>query len=176
MEATAIIEELIQHMEWADAVVFSAILGNAQVEEDEVLLRRLRHIHLVQKAFFDVWKNQPINPHVTDSFNALELAGFAKPLHRDIQEFQKALSSNELDRVLHLPWEAQVSRTLGFEIANPSLGETLVQVAAHSSYHRGQVNSRLRELGIDPPMTDFIAWVWARKPVPVWPSAAGEPE
>ena len=176
MEATAIIEELIQHMEWADAVVFSAIHGKPEVEGDETLLRRLRHIHLVQRVFFDVWQNQPINPHVTDSFDALELAGFAKPLHREIQAFQSALSNDDLDRVIHLPWAAQVSRNLGFEIANPSLGQTLLQVAAHSSYHRGQVNSRLRELGIDPPMTDFIAWVWARKPSPAWPSGAGEAE
>jgi uncharacterized damage-inducible protein DinB len=169
MNATAIIEELIKHMEWADAVVFSAILGKPEAEEDEVLLRRLRHIHLVQKAFFDVWQHQPVNPHATDSFNLLELVGFAKSLHREIKEFQNALSSDDLDRVVHLPWSHQVSSTLGFEIANSSLGQTLIQVAAHSSYHRGQVNSRLRELCIDPPMTDFIAWVWARKPSPSWP-------
>lgn len=172
MDATAIIGELVEHMEWADAVVFSAIIGKPQAEEDEVVLKRLRHIHLVQKVFFDVWQHQPINPHVTDSFNALELAGFAKSLHLEIRKFQNALSADELDRVVHLPWAAQVSRNLGFEIANPSLGQTLLQVTAHSSYHRGQVNSRLRELGIDPPMTDFIAWVWARKPSPSWPSEA----
>lgn len=176
MEATAIIGELIQHMEWADFVVFLSILGKPQVEEDELLLKRLRHIHLVQKAFFDVWQHQPINPHATDLLNARELAGFARSLHREIQEFQRSLSSVDLDRVIHLPWSEQVSRTLGFEIANPSLGQTLLQVTAHSSYHRGQVNSRLRELGIDPPMTDFIAWVWARKPSPAWLSGTGVPE
>ncbi len=170
MDATTIIDELVQHMEWADSVVFSAILGKQQAEEDEVLLKRLRHIHLVQKAFFDVWLHQPINPHTTDLLNVLELATFAKSLHRENREFQNALSSDDLDRVIHLPWSQQVSGTLGFEIANPSLGQTLLQVAAHSSYHRGQVNSRLRELGIDPPMTDFIAWVWARKPTPSWPA------
>ena len=172
MDATAIIGELVEHMEWADAVVFSAIIGKPQAEEDEVLLRRLRHIHLVQNVFFDVWQNQPINLHVTDSFNAFELAGFAKPLHREIQEFLNALSADELDRVVNLPWAAQVSSNLGFEIANPSLGQTLLQVTAHSSYHRGQVNSRLRELEIDPPMTDFIAWVWAHKPSPSWSAAS----
>lgn len=172
MEATAIIRELIQHMEWADSVVFSAIQGKSQAEEDDVLLKRLRHIHLVQKAFFDVWLHQPINPHATDLFNALELAGFAKSLHREIQEFQNTLSAGDLDRVIHLPWSQQVSSNLGFEIANPSLGQTLLQVAAHSSYHRGQVNSRLRELGIEPPMTDFTAWVWARRPSPAWPAHA----
>jgi uncharacterized damage-inducible protein DinB len=169
MDSTAIIGELICHMEWADSVVFSVILGKQKAEEDEVLLKRLRHIHLVQKAFFDVWQHQPVNPHATDSFNLLELVGFAKSLHREIKEFQNALSSDDLDRLVHLPWSQQVSSNLGFEIANPSIGQTLLQVTAHSSYHRGQVNSRLRELGINPPMTDFISWVWARKPSPAWP-------
>ena len=176
MDATTIIDELVQHMEWADSVVFSAILGQPQAEGDEVLLKRLRHIHLVQKAFFDVWQHQPVNPHTTDSFNSFELAVFAELLHRKIREFQNALSAGDLDRVIHLPWSEHVSSNLGFEIANPSLGQTLLQVTAHSSYHRGQVNSRLRELGIDPPMTDFIAWVWAQKPLPAWPSAAGVSE
>ncbi|NTW75253.1 MAG: hypothetical protein HGB29_10375 [Chlorobiaceae bacterium] len=30
------------------------------------------------------------------------------------------------------------------------------------------MNARLRELGIEPPMTDFIAWVWAQKPAAAW--------
>jgi uncharacterized damage-inducible protein DinB len=169
MDAATIIQELTEHMEWADGVVFSAILGNTLAEEDELLLKRLRHIHLVQKAFFDVWQNKPINPHATDSMSIAELAAFAKSLHREIQEFQNSLALDDLDRVIFLPWAGQVSSSLGFEVANPTLGQALLQVTAHSSYHRGQVNTRLRELGIDPPMTDFIAWVWARKPASPWP-------
>lgn len=168
MDALVIIQELLQHMEWADSVVFSAILGNKNAEQDESLLRRLRHIHLVQKVFFDVWGNNPINPQEADLLNASELANFAKSIHQDFQRFQGSLSPSDLDKVILLPWAQQVSSNLGFQIANPSLGQTLLQVSAHSSYHRGQVNARLRELGFDPPMTDFIAWVWAHKPPPTW--------
>ncbi len=171
MDALAIIQELTQHMEWADSVVFSAIRGKPQAEQDESLLMRLRHIHLVQKVFFDIWQNKSINAHETDSFGAFELAVFAKSLHQEIQQFQNSLSPSDLDQVVHLPWSQQVSSNLGFEIANPSLGQTLLQVTAHSSYHRGQANARLRELGLDPPMTDFIAWVWAHKPSPTWPAS-----
>lgn len=59
MDSTAIIEELVRHMEWADAVVFLVILGKPQAEEDEVLLKRLRHIHLVQKVFLMSGKISP---------------------------------------------------------------------------------------------------------------------
>ena len=50
-----------------------------------------------------------------------------------------------------------------------TMGETLLQVVNHSTYHRGQINSRLREVGGTPPMTDFIAWVGLGKPVVDWP-------
>lgn len=37
-----------------------------------------------------------------------------------------------------------------------------------ATYHRGQVNTWLRELGLEPPLVDFIAWVWFGKPAPDW--------
>jgi uncharacterized damage-inducible protein DinB len=40
----------------------------------------------------------------------------------------------------------------------------------HSTYHRGQVNARLRELGIEPPLTDYIAWIWFGRPEAEWPA------
>jgi uncharacterized damage-inducible protein DinB len=36
-------------------------------------------------------------------------------------------------------------------------------VVNHASYHRGQVASKLKRLGVEPPSTDLI--VWARRPV-----------
>jgi uncharacterized damage-inducible protein DinB len=47
--------------------------------------------------------------------------------------------------------------------------ETLLQIPMHSHYHRGQVNTRLRELGATPPLVDFIAWAWMGKPAAEWP-------
>jgi uncharacterized damage-inducible protein DinB len=38
----------------------------------------------------------------------------------------------------------------------------------HSSYHRGQVAQRLRELGEEPPLSDFIAWIWMDRPGADW--------
>ncbi len=42
------------------------------------------------------------------------------------------------------------------------------QVANHSTYHRGQVNRSLRQLGGEPPLVDYIAWVWFGKPKAEW--------
>lgn len=170
MDASDLLRDLLQHMEWADATVFAALTPEAG--QDPALLARLRHLHLVQNVFLDVWQQRPIDPHGTDGFDAAGLAAFARDLHPRLQAFHAGLTGADLDREVRLPWAAQVSRGLGFEIAAPSLGQTLLQVAAHSGYHRGQVNARLRELGLQPPMTDYIAWVWGRKPAPPWPAVA----
>jgi len=49
-----------------------------------------------------------------------------------------------------------------------SIGEALTQAAMHSHYHRGQNATRLRELGGEPPMTDYIVWLWKGRPQPAW--------
>ena len=43
----------------------------------------------------------------------------------------------------------------------------MLQVALHSMYHRGQINARLRDFGGNPPLVDFIAWVWLGRPAAV---------
>jgi uncharacterized damage-inducible protein DinB len=57
----------------------------------------------------------------------------------------------------------------GREPVPTTMRETMLQVAMHSTYHRGQVNARLRELGAEPPLTDYIAWLWMGKPAAEWP-------
>ena len=37
--------------------------------------------------------------------------------------------------------------------------EILQHVLLHGHYHRGQINSRLRENGIEPPVLDYIIWL-----------------
>lgn len=40
-----------------------------------------------------------------------------------------------------------------------ALTDIIIHVANHSTYHRAQVARRLREIGINPPITDFIHYV-----------------
>ena len=44
------------------------------------------------------------------------------------------------------------------------VSEVLTHVCFHSHYHRGQAATALREAGVDPPWTDYIAWVRATGP------------
>jgi len=40
----------------------------------------------------------------------------------------------------------------------------LRHVVNHATYHRGQVASKLKRLGVEPPATDFIFWVFEQAP------------
>ncbi len=63
----------------------------------------------------------------------------------------------------------QLIETWNRPIGAVCVGQSAVQVAMHSTHHRGQVAARLRELGVEPPMVDFIVWVWIGKPAAEWP-------
>ena len=69
-----------------------------------------------------------------------------------------------------LGWASLVKRALGRAPDVTSVGDTVLQVALHSMYHRGQINARLREAGGEPPLVDYIAWVWLGRPAASWPS------
>ena len=49
-----------------------------------------------------------------------------------------------------------------------TLGDTAWQVFSHSTYHRGQMATRIRELGGEPPAVDYIYWAWTRRPAAAW--------
>jgi uncharacterized damage-inducible protein DinB len=81
-----------------------------------------------------------------------------------------SLAEESVAQIVALPWGEMVAARIGQTPAASTLAETLQQVTMHSTYHRGQVNARLRELGAEPPLVDFIAWVWLGKPAAHWAS------
>ena len=65
--------------------------------------------------------------------------------------FLEALVDSDLDRVVSFTF-------LSGRDGEQRLGDLLVHVANHSTYHRGQVASMLRQAGSVPPATDFIVY------------------
>ena len=57
------------------------------------------------------------------------------------------------------------------DAASPCSDYTVLQVISHSTHHRAQANTRLRMVGAEPPMVDYIAWLWRGRPKPEWPAA-----
>ena len=163
--------QLYDHMQWADALVWRAALASPAAENDAVIRDRFVHIHMVQRAFLAIWRAQAPEFRESSSFDGLaSIARWGHQYHDEVRSHFEALDDAALDRTVILPWAERLTRRFGREPAPTTLRETMLQVPMHSTYHRGQVNARLRELGSEPPLTDYIAWIWMGKPAAGWPS------
>ena len=172
MNTLLTIQELFRQMEWADSKVWAAVLALPEAAENAELRERLYHIHMVQRAFLRVWKGEPLKPQAESFSDSASLLQWAREYYPEVMSYIGDLNDADLERPVVMPWIKMFEARIGRKADVPTLHETLLQVAMHSTYHRGQVNTRLRELGGEPPLTDFIAWIWSGKPQADWPLPA----
>lgn len=160
--------ELFRHMEWADAQVWHV----ARESDDARLRALLVHLHVAQRAFLQAWTGQSLSiPDVSEFPRLAALREWMRPYYGEVARYLDQLDQPRLDEPMPLPWLAEFEQRAGRQLETPSLGDTLFQVTSHSTYHRGQVNARLRELGQEPPLVDYIAWRWLGRPAPEWHDA-----
>jgi uncharacterized damage-inducible protein DinB len=169
-----LLRQLIRHMEWADAEVWRAVLAHETARRDGRLRELLTHLHLVQRLFLVVWQKQPLDlsRRQPEFATAADLRAWAQTYYADANRFLEAIDESALQTDVSMPWVKSYEAQLGRTFSTPTLGETIFQVTSHSTYHRGQVNARLREVGGAPPLVDYIAWIWFGRPAPDWSSAA----
>ena len=171
MAQNDILDDLIRHMEWADATLWRAVLEREDAELDGKLEFLLHHIHTVQHAFLRLWTGAPLEfPQAADFDDARALALWGREAHAAIQTFLAEADDAALASELVIPWEARMEERFGRAVEKVSVGQSALQVPCHSTHHRGQVMSRLRELGSEPPLVDYIAWLWFGRPAPPWPT------
>lgn len=163
--ATALLEDLYFHLEWADAEIWRAVSGLDEPYDWE-LQQRLNHLHMVQGAFLATWRREPFDAKAVEALGGPDLMAWARRFYPQAHEvFREA----DLSRVAELPWTRQASERLGVEPQRTTLRDTLLQVYTHTAHHRGQIMTRLRELGAAPPNVDYIAWIWRGRPPASWP-------
>ena len=162
------LRDLYRHMEWSDASVWRAVFKLEAVRSDKKLRDYFYHLHLVQRAFLRAWRNEPANAPYPTFDDAETLAAWGRSYYQEIFVHLDQLSDQDISKPMQLPWAELVLKQIGRPPAPSTIGETLLQVALHSLYHRGQINARLRELGGEPPPVDYIVWVWLDKPAASW--------
>jgi len=158
--------ELLGHAEWADSVLWRAVV--ALGEEDPELRAKLHHLHLVQWSYLHIWREDPVRPRELASFQRLSaIRGWGREYYRELTAYLAGLQPSALAREVRFPWADRLVQKFG--AAQPaSWAESVIQVAMHSSYHRGQVARRIRERGGESPLSDFIAWIWQGRPGADW--------
>jgi uncharacterized damage-inducible protein DinB len=169
-----LLRQLIRHMEWADSDVWRAVLAHEPAGRDGRLRDLLIHLHRTQRLFLMVWQKQPLDAAwgKADFASLSDLQSWARTYYPDVNQFLDALDEPALANDVTMPWVKSFEAETGRTFSTPTLGETILQVVSHSTYHRGQVNARLRDVGGEPPLVDYIAWIWFGRPEPNWPPAA----
>jgi uncharacterized damage-inducible protein DinB len=164
------LRELMLHMEWADACVWRALHAHPAAVRDPRLRDLLLHLHGVQRAFLVMWKGQSLDPAVVNAAasDLIALEPLVRAYYRDLHATVASFDDTTLRRPIVTPGLKHYERQMGRRFETPTLAETMLQVASHSTYHRGQVNARLREVGGEPPLVDYIAWIWFGRPAPDW--------
>lgn len=162
------LQDLLSHMEWADALVWRSVLATPASRSDSNLRERLYHAHVVQWAYLQVWLGEPVDLRKEASFEDLPaIQAWVREYYRRAADCFRVIDAEALGREVEFPWARQLVERMG-RVHPATLAQTILQVTSHTTYHRGQINTRLRELGGEPPLTDFIAWVWRGKPAPAW--------
>lgn len=169
MFTRATLQCLLRHMEWADARIWAA--APLDTPPDERLKGLLVHMHVVQRAFLTVWNAgewMEVYRKPDEFATLLEVYDWSRGYYADAQRVVGSFSEEQLGRELQMPWAGMVEQSIGRPPASTTLAETCFQVTSHTTHHRGQVCSRLRELGIEPPLVDYIAWIWFDRPQAEW--------
>ena len=163
------IKDLFLHMHWADATVWNTVLEHEAASDDTRLADLLYHVHSVQRAFLAVWTSSPIAMPKREHFVSMrQLADWGRTYHTEVLDRFPEFTTETLDKQINVPWSRFMEQRYAHKPEETTVRETMLQVALHSSYHRGQVNARLRALEIEPPMVDYIAWLWFGRPLPEW--------
>lgn len=157
------LDELYAHQEWADAEHWRAFAAHPAALADKAIRERLLHIHQVQYAFLwitELKTSEFAFKKLEDFPEMADMKRYAQRYHAEAGELLRGLDQAKIEEFVEAPWfkpPVKLSRR-----------HALTQAAMHSHYHRGQNATRLRELGGEPPMTDFIVWLRNGQPAARW--------
>lgn len=121
------------------------IISENIAKVDEKIISLINHTLNAQQ----VWNSRILNEK---SFEVWQINSFEKLEEINNQNFQTSIQiieNSDFDQRI----EYQNSKGSKFE---NTIFEILFQAINHSTYHRGQINSLLKQSGIEPILTDYI--------------------
>jgi uncharacterized damage-inducible protein DinB len=153
-----LLADLLAHQAWADAEHWRVIVEHDALRADEEIRARVHHYSLTMHAFAALVQDRRIEIRKLEEFPAVDdLAAYNRAGHRALAEALGTIAPDTFFEKIAVPW-----------FRNPPLivtrHEALLQSALHAQHHRGQNALRMRVLGVAPPLTDHIAWVWKGRP------------
>lgn len=157
---------MVGYTRWADARMLDAVekLTPEQYTRDlGSSLKSVRDtvVHLVgaQWLYLSRFKGESpkANWSPSDFPRAADVRVRWEPLMSDLEGFVATQTEASLAGPLSY-------RNLKAEPVTLPLGPVLLQVTNHSTYHRGQVTTLIRQLGAQPASSDFILYMMEKRP------------
>jgi len=151
------VTQLVAFNQWADARFFEALkqLSAEQYSRDLQsshggIHGTLAHIVGVEKGWLRRWQRQPetaASP-LSHMHSLAELRVYWEGVCAEMNQFLATLNDRKLQETLS-------TTTLAGTFTAP-YWQMIQHVVDHSSYHRGQIVTMLRQLGVTPPSTGLI--------------------
>ena len=152
------LQSFFAYNEWANARLLAATadLSNEQFTRDlQSSFRSIRdtlsHIVAVEWVWLRRWKGESpsAGPDWAASPSRETLRNKLREVETERSAFLASLSDSDLMQPI-------TYRNLKGEEWRYLLGDLLLHLVNHSTYHRGQITTMLRQVGITPPSTDLL--------------------
>ena len=145
-------QSLWAHLTWADKAIVKTACTHENADEETRKL--LHHTVTVEHFFLSLFQGRPFDMQRFRQTppNLEEIERLFGEAHTDGAVYVARLDEAELARTIEFPVPA-------FKDFHPPVRDALMQVIMHGEHHRAQCAVRLRALGANPPVTDYIAWV-----------------
>ena len=154
------VRELFSYDAWANARVFETVsalseeqLGHSIASSFPSLAGTLAHLVGAEWVWLRRWLGEsPAGyPDWVNKPTLADLRARLAALEQERDALLAGVSEADLGRVVSY-------RTLSGLAFEDPLGNLMRHVVNHSTYHRGQVATQLRQLGLKPPSTDLIVF------------------
>jgi uncharacterized damage-inducible protein DinB len=149
--------QLVAFNQWADARIFEAMsqlsaeqFGRDLQSSHGGIQGTLAHIVGVEKGWLRRWQRQAESAALPPSqmHSLVELRAYWESVCADMNQFLATLDDRKLQETL--------STTTSAGTFTAPYWQMIQHVVDHSSYHRGQIVTMLRQLGVTPPSTGVM--------------------
>lgn len=155
------VTDLFAYSSWANGRVFSTAesltpeeLAAAVGSSFPSIRETLGHIVGAEWVWLRRWRgeNPKSAPTWSTGSDLADLRDQLAAVESERDQYLGALTDADLDRLVEY-------RTLAGQPQADPLASLIRHVVNHSTYHRGQVATQLRQLGKSPPSTDLVLWL-----------------
>jgi len=143
--------KLFQYNSWANSTVLGFL--ESRNIKDEQIQKLLSHILNAEYIWLSrITGNSELAKHVWGVHSFGRLTEMSSEVSILYSELITSFSDQDFDRLL------QYKNLEGKSFIN-SIQDIFTHVVNHGSYHRGQINRLIRQKNVDPPITDYIAFI-----------------